>query len=138
MCVQPASPAIADLSPAVRRKFFELYSIPAPPSTPLSRTTSPAASPSRPDSASPGHPASPSALHSDPFTYMLLELVRLVQACLAMWGMVSEELEVDGLFCDETKKGVFAWRKAMGMEHEESMRMEVGRSCQARRRGAHR
>jgi len=123
--VSVVSLTVSDPRPAVRRKFFELYNIPAPPSTPLSRATSPSASPTKPDGTSPQNPVSPSAIHSDPFTHMLLELVRLIQACLAMWGMVSEELEIDGLFCDETKKGAFAWRKAMGMEHEESMRLEV-------------
>ena len=40
--------------------------------------------------------------------------------------MVSDDVEIDGLFCDDTKQGVFAWRRSMGMEHEESMRLEVG------------
>ena len=56
---------------------------------------------------------------------MVLEMVRLVQASLAIWGMIPEETGIDGLFCDETKKGLFAWRREMGMEHEDSMRLEV-------------
>jgi hypothetical protein len=73
-----------------------------------------------------GHP-----IYNDTFTLMLVELVRLVQGALALWGFFGadngdvDHMEIDGLFCDETKKGIFAWRKAMGMEHEESMRMEV-------------
>jgi hypothetical protein len=73
-----------------------------------------------------GHP-----IYNDTFTLMLVELVRLVQGALALWGFfrVDDDVDhgamLDGLFCDETKKGVFAWRKAMGMEHEESMRLEV-------------
>jgi hypothetical protein len=56
----------------------------------------------------------------------VLELVRLIQAALAIWGMIPADMGIDGLFCDETKKGLFAWRRAMGMEHEDSMRLEVG------------
>jgi hypothetical protein len=74
-----------------------------------------------------GHP-----IYNDTFTLMLVELVRLVQGALALWGFYGinmdgqGEVELDGLFCDETKKGIFAWRKAMGMEREDSMRLEVG------------
>lgn len=55
-------------------------------------------------------------------------MVKLVQAALAIWGVYGvdkEEVEVDGLFCDETKAGIFQWRRLMGIEHEESMRLEV-------------
>jgi len=75
-----------------------------------------------------GHP-----IYNDTFTLMLVELVRLVQGALALWGFFGVDhgdgdgAELDGLFCDETKKGIFAWRKAMGMEHEESMRLEVSK-----------
>ena len=118
---------------AVRRKFCELYRLPAPahPTAPLSRTNSPTKSPS--------NTASPTALTnghhpilSDPFTVMVIEMVKLVQAALALWGMFGtsrDDLEVDGLFCDETKVGIFHWRRVMGMEHEESMRLEVGPMC---------
>ena len=57
---------------------------------------------------------------------MVIEIVRLIQGALVIWGMVSDDVELDGLFCDVTKKGVFAWRRSMGLEHEESMRLEVG------------
>ena len=56
---------------------------------------------------------------------MLVEMVKIIQSALVLWGMVEDGIVGDGLFCDETKKGIFAWRRAMGMEHEESMRMEV-------------
>ena len=56
---------------------------------------------------------------------MLVEMVKLIQSALVLWGMVEDDVVGDGLFCDETKKGIFAWRRAMGMEHEESMRMAV-------------
>jgi hypothetical protein len=59
---------------------------------------------------------------------MLKELVKLIQAALALWGMFGtdrEDLEIDGLFCDETKAGIFQWRREMGMEHEESLKLEV-------------
>ena len=57
---------------------------------------------------------------------MLIEMVKVLQAALLLWGMVDEAFIPDGLFCDTTKRGIFAWRRAMGMEHEESMRLEVG------------
>lgn len=76
-------------------------------------------------------------INSDPFTYLVIELVKLIQAALALWGMfqdVGEDMhgrligpgmEVDGLFCDETKNAISRWRKEMGMEHEESLKIEV-------------
>lgn len=117
-------------SPAVRRKFYELYRLPAPANStaPLSRTSSPTTSPAK--NASPvanGH----HSMHSDPFTLMVLETIKLIQSALALWGMFGNtrhDLEVDGLFCDETKAGIFQWRRVMGMEHEESMRLEVGQT----------
>lgn len=68
-----------------------------------------------------------SALTADPLMLNVLELVKLVQGALAAWGMFGnkhEDVEIDGLFCDETKAGVFAWRRIMGMEGEESLRLE--------------
>lgn len=62
---------------------------------------------------------------TDPLCLMVLEVVRLIQASLALWGFFDPE-GVDGLFCDETKKGIGAWRRNMGMEHEESLKIEVG------------
>lgn len=61
---------------------------------------------------------------------MVLELVKLIQSALSLWGMISSNVDIDGLLCDETKAGVYAWRRSMGMEHEESMRIEV--SCSKR------
>ena len=55
---------------------------------------------------------------------MVLELVKIIQSALKLWGMIGDEVEIDGFFCDETKRGIFAWRRTMGMEHEESMRLE--------------
>ncbi|ORY30331.1 hypothetical protein BCR39DRAFT_564873 [Naematelia encephala] len=105
----------------VRRKFIELYRLPAPPSA--QTTVSPTTSPTRStDGFNSPHP-----ILSDPFTGMLTEMVRLVQAALAIWGLYGpdrEEQEIDGLFCDETKAAIFGWRRLMGMEHEESMRLE--------------
>lgn len=40
--------------------------------------------------------------------------------CLIGFGM-----EVDGLFCDEMKNVIFRWRREMGMEYEESLKIEV-------------
>jgi hypothetical protein len=55
---------------------------------------------------------------------MVLEIVRLIQASLALWGFFPAEM-TDGLFCDETKRGIGDWRKCMGMETEDSMKIEV-------------
>ena len=56
----------------------------------------------------------------------LIELIKVIQSALLLWGMIDEEgMEIDGLFCDVTKKGILDWRRAMGMEHEESMKLEV-------------
>ena len=118
-----------NLRNAVRRKFYELYRLPVPsnPTAPLSRTNSPTTSPSNVVSpvglANSHHP-----ILSDPFTSIVKETVKLVQAALAIWGMFGttrEDPEVDGHFCDETKTGIFKWRRVMGMDHEESMRLEV-------------
>nr|XP_018265333.1 uncharacterized protein I303_01697 [Kwoniella dejecticola CBS 10117]OBR87491.1 hypothetical protein I303_01697 [Kwoniella dejecticola CBS 10117] len=118
--------------PALRRKFHELYQIPQPthPFVPLSRNNSPSASPKdiKAFSSSPladGH-AQPD-ITSDPFTFLVIELVKLIQASLALWGLFGNlkgAVEIDGLFCDETKAGIFQWRRIMGMEHEESLKLE--------------
>ncbi|WVN89342.1 uncharacterized protein L203_104565 [Cryptococcus depauperatus CBS 7841] len=139
--------------PALRRKFHDLYRIPVPTHTipTASRTNSPTTSPTRPRSFSTPPQAqilssSPiNRVHEeiigDPFTYLVVELVKLIQASLALWGMfddldgegnkmeggnsVSEsDMEIDGLFCDETKAAIFNWRRIMGMEHEESLKLE--------------
>ncbi|WVR04726.1 hypothetical protein IAU60_001737 [Kwoniella sp. DSM 27419] len=120
--------------PALRRKFHELYRIPVPSHAPLSRTSSPSASPTKILSVSPlSNPEyspgvhSPDAITSDPFSHLVIELVKLIQAALAMWGLYGadrQDMEIDGLFCDETKAGIFQWRRVMGMEHEESLKLE--------------
>ncbi|OCF33863.1 hypothetical protein I316_04575 [Kwoniella heveanensis BCC8398] len=130
--------------PALRRKFHELYRIPVPShAAPLSRTTSPTASPTKPLSASTSaspmsdvhspshqnqrghaHAHSHDAITSDPFTYLVIELVKLIQAALALWGLFDSIRDIDGLFCDETKTAIFQWRRLMGMEHEESLKLE--------------
>ena len=115
--------------PAVRRKFYELYRI-SPPSnanTSLSRSDSPSTSPSK--TASPVTPINATQLiFPDTFTLVVIELIKLIQSALAIWGLFGadrEDLEIDGLFCDETKTAIFQWRRDMGMEHEESMRLEA-------------
>ena len=58
---------------------------------------------------------------------MVLELVKLVQASLALWGLFGtqrEDLDINGLFCDETKSGIGKWRHLMGME-KETLKLEV-------------
>ncbi|WWD21623.1 hypothetical protein CI109_106109 [Kwoniella shandongensis] len=116
--------------PALRRKFHELYRIPVPAhAAPLSRTTSPTTSPTKSTSASPLAATNEThdAINSDPFTYLVIELIKLIQAALALWGMFrlnGQEMEIDGLFCDETKVAIFQWRRVMGMEHEESLKLE--------------
>lgn len=69
------------------------------------------------------------ALERDPLMLSTVELVKLIQAALAIWGFYGtkhEEIEIDGLFCDETKAGISKWRTAMGMEREDSLKLEVG------------
>ncbi|CAD6576100.1 MAG: hypothetical protein TREMPRED_001578 [Tremellales sp. Tagirdzhanova-0007] len=116
--------------PAVRRKFYELYRI-SPPSnanTSLSRSDSPSTSPSK--TASPVTPINATQLiFPDTFTLVVIELIKLIQSALAIWGLFGadrEDLEIDGLFCDETKTAIFQWRRDMGMEHEESMQTSGG------------
>jgi hypothetical protein len=58
---------------------------------------------------------------------MVQKVVELVQAALAIWGLFGvgrDELDINGLFCDETKAGIFRWRHLMGME-KETLRLEV-------------
>nr|XP_019008341.1 uncharacterized protein I206_06900 [Kwoniella pini CBS 10737]OCF47122.1 hypothetical protein I206_06900 [Kwoniella pini CBS 10737] len=117
--------------PALRRKFHELYKIPQPthPIIPLSRNSSPSTSPKDAKTFSPSPLAdnTQADITSDPFTFLVIELVKLIQASLTLWGLFcspSNNLEIDGLFCDETKAGIFQWRRIMGMEHEESLKLE--------------
>lgn len=58
---------------------------------------------------------------------MVKKVVELVQAALAIWGLFGagrDELEVNGLFCEETKAGIFKWRHLMGME-KDTLKLEV-------------
>ncbi|WRT64661.1 uncharacterized protein IL334_001595 [Kwoniella shivajii] len=125
--------------PALRRKFHELYRIPQPTHSiiPLSRNASPTTSPTKVLSASPlsethqhqyqSQQIQSNDITSDPFTYLVIELVKLIQSSLALWGLYDiarGDMEIDGLFCDETKAGIFQWRRIMGMEHEESLKLE--------------
>jgi hypothetical protein len=67
------------------------------------------------------------ALERDPLMLSTVELVKLIQGGLALWGFygtLHEEIELDGRFCDETKAGIAKWRTAMGMEQEESLKLE--------------
>ncbi|ODN79552.1 hypothetical protein L202_03507 [Cryptococcus amylolentus CBS 6039] len=134
--------------PALRRKFHDLYRIPtlspqptqataSSPTRSMSISGSPQrhrqlASPTIPNGDGPAH----DAISSDPFMYLIVELVKVIQAALALWGMfedvgedahgrvVGPGMEIDGLFCDETKGAIFRWRRSMGMEHEESLKIE--------------
>lgn len=75
-----------------------------------------------------GDPTSPQAAAADPLMLNVVELVKLIQAALHLWGMYGaapDEVEVDGLFCDDTKKAIFKWRRTMGMESEEALKLEV-------------
>jgi hypothetical protein len=116
-------------SPALRRKFHELYKLPQPPQS----STSPPTSPLRPNRsnsiAQSPIQTGPSAsdFRLDPFAIMVQRVVELVQAALAIWGLYGsqrDELDINGLFCDETKAGIFKWRQIMGME-KETLKLEV-------------
>lgn len=39
--------------------------------------------------------------------------------------LISPGMEIDGLFCDETKSAIFRWRREIGMEYEGSLKIEV-------------
>jgi hypothetical protein len=56
-------------------------------------------------------------------------MVRLIQAALAMWGLFGKkgERHVDGLFCDETKNGIGAWRRIMRLDEDDRYKLEVSR-----------
>lgn len=72
-------------------------------------------------------PVTATTLAHDTLMLNVVELVKLIQGALAAWGLFgseNEDLEIDGLFCDVTKAGLFSWRRAMGMEREESLRLE--------------
>ena len=117
------------ISPALRRKFHELYKLPQPPQSSISPPTSPLR-PHRsnsitqsPVSTAPGT----NDFRLDPFAIMVQRVVELVQAGLAIWGLYGaqrDELDINGLFCDETKAGIFKWRQIMGME-KETLKLEV-------------
>ncbi|GMK54371.1 hypothetical protein CspeluHIS016_0109570 [Cutaneotrichosporon spelunceum] len=73
------------------------------------------------------HVVTPTPLEHDPLMLSSVELVKLIQGGLALWGFYGtkhEEIELDGRFCDETKAGVAMWRTAMGMEQEDSLKIE--------------
>ncbi len=57
---------------------------------------------------------------------------------MGVYGANGEEAILDGLFCDDTKAGIFAWRRAMGMEHEESLKLEVRGDLKSRLTSAER
>jgi hypothetical protein len=124
-----ASRICLTFSPALRRKFHELYKLPQPPQS----STSPPTSPLRHQRSnsvvqSPIQPI-PSAndFRLDPFAIMVQKVVELVQAALAIWGLYGaqrDDLDINGLFCDETKAGIFKWRQIMGME-KETLKLEV-------------
>ena len=55
-------------------------------------------------------------------------MVKLIQAALAIWGLFGtdrDDLEVDGLFCNETKEGISRWRKLMGMHEQLEVCLQV-------------
>ncbi|EIW71183.1 hypothetical protein TREMEDRAFT_71084 [Tremella mesenterica DSM 1558] len=112
--------------PAIRRKFYDLYRVPFPSSSSTSQAPSPTGSPTTAQS-------SPNPLHSgvhienEPFYLSVIELIKLIQGALAIWGLFATErddLEMNGLFCDETKAGIFRWRSLMGMDTEDSLKLE--------------
>ncbi|TXT11833.1 uncharacterized protein COLE_02243 [Cutaneotrichosporon oleaginosum] len=87
------------------------------------RGSSPASRPSSEEMPA----TTPAALERDPLMLSTVELVKLIQGALALWGFYGtfqEELELDGRFCDDTKAGIAKWRAAMGMEQEESLKLE--------------
>lgn len=149
---------------AIRRNFNEQYRIPNGPNNTItaapSRAGSPPQSPTSPRhnwfnsqngkpnwdgpsetnllSSSTNSHANMEALCSDPIMLNVVELVKLIQSALAIWGLwggytdsnKDNQLEPDGLFCDETKAAIAEWRRIMGMENDDNFKIEV--SCAAR------
>ncbi|KAL1407262.1 hypothetical protein Q8F55_006680 [Vanrija albida] len=75
---------------------------------------------SSPGSAlSPGNHSSQTVL-SSAIMLNVVDLVKLIQGALALWGLYGAQHEdgpeLDGLFCDETKAAIFEWRRVMGMD----------------------
>jgi hypothetical protein len=117
--------------PAVRRKFYELYRIAPPKGGGDETLPSPPVSPKNAtfdNTTSSSHQLSAETVANSPILINVVELVKLLQGALAIWGMYgseNEELELDGLFCDDTKAGLFEWRRVMGMESDDGYKLEV-------------
>lgn len=58
---------------------------------------------------------------------MVLEVVKLIQASLAIWGMftVDDGAEIDGLFCNATKQAMENWRKVVNWQEDDGTRKDV-------------
>jgi hypothetical protein len=105
-------------SDAFRRKFSEMYHIdcPGPPSlgTPISRSDSPSASPHkhRHTHSLGSPPVARSELTIDSFPVAVIELGKLIQASLVLFGYFKagqKRVEPDGLLCDSVMKGFEQW-----------------------------
>lgn len=128
--------------PAVRRKFYESYGIQPPKAD---DATSPPGSPTLQHTHSFGHShhlslgsnnsaSSPTAaiVWNDPLLLNTITTVKLIQGALALWGLFGPHagddcVEIDGLFCDETKAGIFRWRRVMGLEMDDAYKIEVSK-----------
>jgi len=129
--------------PAVRRKFYELYRITQPKGGDIEPTNgAPVSPPASPTTLQHGtvaasalfnQPAAETVANS-PILLNVVELVKLLQGALTLWGMYgaeNDEHEIDGLFCDETKAGLFEWRRVMGMESDDGFKLAVSVAARA-------
>ena len=64
---------------------------------------------------------------TDPFHLMVLEIVKLIQASLAMWGLFpyADGTGIDGMFCNDTKQAMEDWRAAVSWQEDDAVRKDV-------------
>jgi len=112
---------LEDPSESTKERFISLYSLPDPaPPTSVDHLPLPAQSrPSLNFNNSTSSLPSRSARSRESFVTTVLELVKLIQVGLALFGMpnmtvVPPNLVFDGLLCDDTVQGIQLWTSHIG------------------------
>ncbi|KAF9567298.1 hypothetical protein CPC08DRAFT_703209 [Agrocybe pediades] len=114
---------LEDPSESTKERFISLYSLPdpAPPTSvdhlPLQAQSRPSLSFNNSTSSLPS--SRKDARSRECFVTTVLELIKLVQAGLALFGMpnmttVPHNLTFDGLLCDDTVQGIHLWTSHTG------------------------
>ncbi|KAH9482681.1 Protein STB2 [Psilocybe cubensis] len=104
-CSPRAALSLEDPSDATRERFVSAYSLPDP-------------DPHNPQAPAPG----PRPRPRPALRHTVLELVKLIQASLALFGLypsasassVPQSLVLDGLLCDQTVQGIRIWTARVG------------------------